>query len=124
MIHTPRQSTQPPLCVVRREVAEHFAAIDRAERDLRVSCISFRSVERSLSDRMMEIRRRLDAAHSHLKATGSPIAVRAAAFDVNDALPVRPRARREGSRSAVQRSHLAGSPRQPRLRLYSPTSPV
>jgi len=124
MIHTPRPTTQPPLCSIRREVAEHFAAIDRATRDLRVLRAGFRSVDQSLSDRMSEVRRRLDAAHAGLKLTGNDGAVRAAAFGAREAAPVRGRPHRDGSRSAASRSHPAESSRQPRLRLYSPTSPV
>jgi hypothetical protein len=124
MNHTPRPTTQPPLSVIRREVAEHFAAVDRATRDLRLSRAGFRSIDQSLSDRMSDIRRRLDAAHSVLKATNTDTVARTAAFGVSDESTVRLRPRRDGSRPAAKRPHLAESPRQPRLRLYSPTSPV
>lgn len=124
MNHTPRPTTPPPLYVIRREVAEHFAAVDRATRDLRVSRAGFRSIDQSLSDRMSDVRRRLDTAHSVLKAINTDTAARAAAFGASGEFIVRLRPRREGSRPAAKRPHLADSPRQPRLRLYSPTSPV
>jgi hypothetical protein len=124
MTHTPRPTTKPTLSVIRREVAEHFAAVDRATCDLRVSRAGFRSIDQSLTDRMSEVRRRLDTAHSVLKATNTETAARAIAFGASGASTVRLRPRRDGSRPAAKRPHLDESPRQPRLRLYSPTSPV
>jgi len=121
----------PPLCVIRREVAEHFAAVDRAARDFRVSRAGFRSGDQLLSLRIKDAVRQLQSAVS---AALEPSCIAAESIArVTDERPARNHAdrcatdvrpRRTMKRSADKPVPPSASPRRPRLRLYSPTSPV
>lgn len=125
---TDTMKLSPPLCVIRREVAEHFAAIDRAARDFRVSRAGLRSVQQPLLRRLDEAHQRLQSAQcaavEPVRSTAeSADDSEASVFDVttNAGTPFAALRARPPKKKAVTSTV---SPRRPRLRLYSPTSPV
>ena len=118
----PKTSAQP-LCVVRREVAAHLADVDRMVREIRLTRAGGRSVDRRLSDRMADLSRRLQLAISTPLAEVPTIETERPTLRPSR-VPVGARRRHSRSPTAATDVPLATSPRPPRLRLYSPTSPV
>lgn len=129
----------PPLCVIRREAAEHFAAVDLAVRDFRVSRAGFRSVDQVLSQRLADAARSLQSA---LSAALRPTCIAEPPTAPDCSADKRPpvtsgrigatgaRRMADGAsagrsrRTAARRVTSPASPRRPQLRLYAPTSPV
>jgi hypothetical protein len=123
MMNLTRETVSPPLCVLRREVAEHVGSVDRAVREFQLARAGTRTVDQRLSDRLADLMERLQSANSaplaELPVIDSPVRC-ARPHRVRDGA----RRRRSGSATTVNAVPLATSPRQPRLRLYAPTSPV
>ena len=123
MTNITRETPAQPLCVVRREVNAHLADVDRAVREIQLARAGRRSVDQRLADQMTDLSSRLQLANR------TPLAeVPAIEFELSVLQPRRvpegARHRRSRSPTAAPGIPLATSPRPPRLRLYSPTSPV
>jgi hypothetical protein len=124
MMHSIRPTTLPPLCVVRREVTEHFAAVEQAVCDHRVSRAADRSLDQALSQRLADLRRRLQATSQvGTTPTGSP-AVPVASRTPQERLRFLSQFRRDLAHAPGNVARFDPSHRRPRLRLFSPTSPV
>lgn len=119
-----RPASPPPLCVLRHEVQEHSAAVEQAVRDLRVSRAADRSLDQSLSQRLAELRRQLQATGDDGPPPVEAPEVADAGRTPQERLRFLAQFRRDLAHAPGKITRLDPSHRRPRLRLFSPISPV
>lgn len=124
MMRFTRPTTSAPLCVIRSQVQEHFAAVERAVRDLRVSRAADRSLDQTLERRLTDLRGRLQEFGSDGAPPCEAPAVSSASRTPQERLRFLSKLRRDLAHSPGKVTRLDPSHRRPRLRLFSPTSPV
>ena len=124
MMRSTRPTTTPSLLAIRREVQKHFAAVDQEVRAIRVSRAADRSVNLTLSQRLAGLRRRLQEFGNVGPMPTEAPAVPVARRTPQERLRFLSKFRRDLAHTPGKLTRLDPSHRQPRLRLFSPTSPV